>query len=313
MLYNIHTRSWDTEILRALDIPIALLPDVRDSSGVFGTTAPGHFDGVPIPIGGVIGDQQGALFGQACFTPGVVKNTYGTGSFVLMHSGAQPVTASHGLLSTIAWGLHGVLTYALEGSIFSTGSAMQWLRDELQILQSAAESERLAASVPDTHGVYFVPAFTGLGSPHWDMYARGLLIGLTRGTNRAHIVRAALEAMAYQTCDVVNSMVAAAGVPVSVVRVDGGAAVNDLAMQFQSDMLQVPVQRPQVVETTALGAAYLAGLAVGYWESQDQIAANWRLDRTYTPQMSVAHRDRLYRGWQEAVHRSRAWATEASA
>ena len=312
MLYNIHTRSWDTEILRALDIPAALLPDVRDSSGMFGTTAPGHFDGAPIPIGGVIGDQQGALFGQACFTPGAVKNTYGTGSFVLMHSGAQPVTRSHGLLSTIAWGLHGVLTYALEGSIFSTGSAMQWLRDELQILQSAAESERLAASVPDTHGVYFVPAFTGLGSPHWDMYARGLLIGLTRGTRRAHIVRAALEAMAYQTCDVVSSMVAAAGMPVSVVRVDGGAAVNDLAMQFQSDMLQVPVQRPQVVETTALGAAYLAGLAVGYWESQDQIAAHWRLDRTYTPQMSVEHRDRLYRGWQEAVRRSCAWATEAS-
>jgi glycerol kinase len=312
MLYNIHTRRWDTEILRALDIPAALFPDVRDSSGVFGTTAAEHFDGVPIPIGGVIGDQQGALFGQACFTPGAVKNTYGTGSFVLMHSGAQPVTASHGLLSTIAWGLDGVLTYALEGSIFSTGSAMQWLRDELQILRSAAESERLAASVPDTHGVYFVPAFTGLGAPHWDMYARGLLIGLTRGTSRAHIVRAALEAMAYQTCDVVNSMVAAAGVPVSVVRVDGGAAVNALAMQFQSDMLQAPVQRPQVVETTALGAAYLAGLAVGYWESQDQIAANWRLDRTYTPQMSVAHRDRLYRGWQEAVRRSRAWATEAA-
>jgi len=312
MLYNIHTRSWDTEILRALDIPAVLLPEVRDSSGVFGTTAPGYFDGVLIPIGGVIGDQQGALFGQACFTPGTVKNTYGTGSFVLMHSGTQPVTASYGILSTIAWGLHGVLTYALEGSIFSTGSAMQWLRDELQILQSTAESERLAASVPDTQGVYFVPAFTGLGSPHWDMYARGLLIGLTRGTSRAHIVRAALEAMAYQTCDVVNRMVAAGGVPVSVVRVDGGAAVNNLAMQFQSDMLQVPVQRPQVVETTALGAAYLAGLAVGYWESQDQIVANWCLDCTYTPQMSVEQRDRLYRGWQEAVRRSRAWATEAA-
>jgi glycerol kinase len=312
MLYNIHTRNWDPEILRALDIPAAILPDVRDSSGVFGTTAPEYFDGAHIPIGSVIGDQQGALFGQACFTPGAVKNTYGTGSFVLMHSGAQPVAASHGLLSTIAWGLHGVLTYALEGSIFSTGSAMQWLRDELQILQNTAESERLAAGVPDTHGVYFVPAFTGLGSPHWDMYARGLLIGLTRGTRRAHIVRAALEAMAYQTCDVVNSMVAAAGVPVSVVRVDGGAAVNDLAMQFQSDMLQVPVQRPLVVETTALGAASLAGLAVGYWESQDQLAANWRLDRTYTPQMSVEHRNHLYRGWQEAVRRSRAWAIEAS-
>jgi glycerol kinase len=220
--------------------------------------------------------------------------------------------ASHGLLSTIAWGLHGVLTYALEGSIFSTGSAIQWLRDELQILQNAEESERLAASVPDTHGVYFVPAFTGLGAPHWDMYARGLLIGLTRGTRREHIVRAALEAMAYQTCDVINNMVAAAGVPAVVVRVDGGAAANDLAMQFQSDMLQALVQRPQVVETTALGAAYLAGLAVGYWESQDQITANWRLNRTYTPQMSVEHRDHLYRGWQEAVRRSRAWGTEAA-
>src|SRR5262252_4300982 len=312
MLYNIHTCSWDTEILRALHIPASLLPDVRDSSGVFGTTAPGYFDEVPIPIGSVIGDQQGALFGQACFTPGAVKNTYGTGSFVLMHSGAQPVIAPQGLLSTIAWGLQGVLSYALEGSIFSTGSAMQWLRDELQILQSAAESEKLAASVPDTHGVYFVPAFTGLGAPHWDMYARGLLIGLTRSTRRAHIVRAALEAMAYQTCDVINRMIAVAGVPVSVVRVDGGAAVNNFAMQFQSDMLQVPVQRPQIVETTALGAAYLAGLAVGYWESQDQLVANWCLDRTYTPQISVDRRDRLYRGWQEAVRRSRAWATEAA-
>jgi glycerol kinase len=312
MLYNIHTCCWDTEILRALDIPAAILPEVRDSSGVLGTTAAEHFDGVQIPIGGVIGDQQGALFGQACFTPGAVKNTYGTGSFVLMHSGAQPVTVSHGLLSTIAWGLHGTPTYALEGSIFSTGSAIQWLRDELQILQHAAESETLAASVPDTHGVYFVPAFTGLGAPYWDMYARGLVIGLTRGTRRAHIVRAALEAMAYQTCDVINSMIDAAGVSVSVVRVDGGAAVNDLAMQFQSDLLQVQVQRPQIVETTALGAAYLAGLAVGYWESQDQIAANWRLERAYTPQMSVDRRDHLYRGWQEAVRRSRAWATETA-
>src|SRR5882672_1953197 len=310
MLYNIHTCSWDTEILRALYIPASLLPEVRDSSGVFGTTAAEHFDGVRLAIGGVIGDQQGALFGQACFTPGAVKNTYGTGSFVLMHSGARPVTAAPDLLCTIAWGLHGCPTYALEGSIFSTGSAIQWLRDELQIIRSAAESEALASSVPDTHGVYFVPAFTGLGAPYWDMYARGLLIGLTRSTSRAHIVRAALEAMAYQTCDVINRMIAAAGVPVSVVRVDGGAAVNDFAMQFQSDMLQAPVQRPQVVETTALGAAYLAGLAVGYWESQDQIAAHWRLDRTYTPQMSTDHRDRLYRGWQEAVRRSRAWATE---
>jgi len=312
MLYNIHTCSWDTDVLHALDIPASLLPEVRDSSGVFGTTAAEHFNGVSIPISGVIGDQQGALFGQACFTPGAVKNTYGTGSFVLMHSGAQPVAATHGLLSTIAWGLNGRLTYALEGSIFATGSAMQWLRDELQLIRHAVESEALAASVPDTQGVYLVPAFTGLGAPYWDMYARGLLIGLTRGTNRAHIVRAGLEAMAYQTCDVIHSMVAAAGVPVTAVRVDGGAAANDFAMQFQSDMLQVPVQRPQVVETTALGAAYLAGLAVGYWDSQDQIAANWCLDRTYTPQMSVERRDRLYRGWQEAVRRCRGWVTEGT-
>jgi glycerol kinase len=310
MLYNIHTCSWDTEILRALDIPASLLPEVRDSSGVFGITAAEHFDGVRLAIGGVIGDQQGALFGQACFTPGSVKNTYGTGSFVLMHSGARPMTAAPGLLCTIAWGLNGCPTYALEGSIFSTGSAVQWLRDELQIIRSAAESEALASSVPDTQGVYFVPAFTGLGAPYWDMYARGMLIGLTRSTSRAHIVRAALEAMAYQTCDVINRMIAVAGVPVSVLRVDGGGAVNNFAMQFQSDMLQVPVQRPQVVETTALGAAYMAGLAVGYWENQDQLAANWHLERTYTPQMSVDRRDRLYRGWQEAARRSRGWATE---
>jgi len=229
-----------------------------------------------------------------------------------MHSGDRPVSATHGLLSTIAWGLNGHLTYALEGSIFSTGSAMQWLRDELHMIRDAAESEALAATVPDTQGVYLVPAFTGLGAPYWDMYARGLLIGLTRGTNRAHIVRAALEAMAYQTCDVLDSMVAASGVSVSVVRVDGGAAANNLAMQFQSDMLQVPVQRPQVVETAALGAAYLAGLAVGYWESQDQIAANWCLDRTYTPKMPMERRDRLYRGWQEAVRRSRDWVTQVA-
>ncbi|MGE3540020.1 MAG: glycerol kinase GlpK [Candidatus Tectimicrobiota bacterium] len=308
MLYNIHTRQWDEEILRALDIPSALLPEVRDSSGDFGCTAPGMFEGTAIPIGGVIGDQQGALFGQACFLPGMVKNTYGTGSFVLMHSGSQPPSLSPGLLSTIAWGIEGKLTYALEGSIFSTGSTIQWLRDALQLLHSSAESAALAMSVPDTNGVYFVPAFTGLGSPHWDMYARGLLIGLSRGTTRAHIVRAGLEAMAYQTCDVLHSMMDATTVPVSLVRVDGAAAANDFAMQFQSDMLQVPVQRPQTLETTALGAAYLAGLAVGYWENLDHIAARWCLERTYTPQFSAARRQQAYTAWQEAVRRSRGWA-----
>ena len=305
MLYNIHRRCWDTDILRELDIPVALLPEVRDCSGDFGSTAAHHFGGTALRIGGVIGDQQGALFGQACFRPGAIKNTYGTGSFVLMHTGERPIGPSHGLLTTIAWGLEGQITYALEGSIFATGAAIQWLRDELQLIRTAAESEALAASVPDTQGVYFVPAFTGLGAPHWDMYARGTLVGITQGTTRAHIVRAALEAMAYQTRDVIERMREAAQVEVSMLRVDGGAAANNLAMQFQSDILQIPVQRPQVVETTALGAAYLAGLAVGYWEDLEQIAANWCLERTYTPQLSVECCEQRYRGWQEAVHRAR--------
>jgi glycerol kinase len=307
MLYNITTCSWDTEILRALDIPAALLPEVRDSSGVFGTTAPQHFDGTSVPLGGVIGDQQGALYGQACFSPGAVKNTYGTGSFVLMQVGTQPIVAPPGLLTTVAWRLGGQVTYALEGSIFATGAAIQWLRDELQLIQHVAESETLAYSVSDTNGVYFVPAFAGLGSPHWDMYARGLLVGLTRGTSRAHIIRAALEAMAYQTRDVVDAMVAAAGLSIPLVRVDGGAAVNNFVLQFQSDMLQLPIQRPHVVQTTALGAAYLAGLAVGYWDDQQQLATNWRLDREYTPSMPAAQCDERYRGWQEAVRRARNW------
>ncbi len=309
MLYNIHRGCWDQELLKVFDIPAALLPEVRDSSGDFGATLPAHFEGTSIPIGGVIGDQQGALFGQACFQTGMVKNTYGTGSFVLMNTGIQAVSATPGLLTTIAWRLNGQTTYALEGSIFATGSTIQWLRDELQIIDSAAESETLAATVSDTDGVYLVPAFTGLGAPHWDMYARGMLIGITRGTHRAHIVRAALEAMAYQTRDVIDTMVAA-GTTVSMVRIDGGAAVNDLAMQFQSDLLQVPVQRPAVVETTALGAAYLAGLAVGYWEDQQQLATHWHLERAYLPQMPAEQSDRLYRRWQEAVERTRGWAME---
>ncbi len=310
MLYNIYERCWDTDILHELDIPPSLLPDVRDSSGDFGTTTAALFAGTAIPIGGVIGDQQGALFGQACFQPGMVKNTYGTGSFVLMHIGTQPLGPEHGLLTTIAWGLHGELTYALEGSIFVTGATMQWLRDELQLIDSADESEALAASVPDTGGVYLVPAFTGLGAPHWDMYARGTLVGLTRGTTRAHIVRAALEAMAYQTRDVIERMVEVGHVPLPNLRVDGGAAVNNLAMQFQSDILQVPVQRPQVVETTALGAAYLAGLAVGYWEDIEHIATHWTLEREYTPQIPAERCDHLYHGWQEAVRRARDWAVD---
>ena len=309
MLYNIHTCEWDDDILCALDIPASLLPEVRDSSGDYGATAAACFEGTEVPIGGVIGDQQGALFGQACFAPGMVKNTYGTGSFVLMHNDDRPGPDHEGLLTTIAWRLAGRTSYALEGSVFMTGATMQWLRDELQIIDSAAESETLAASVPHTGGVYLVPAFTGLGAPHWDMYARGLLVGLTRGTKKAHIVRAALEAMAYQTRDVIDRMAAAAGVNVSTLRVDGGAAVNDLAMQFQSDILNLPVQRPRMVETTAWGAACLAGLAVGYWRDQDELAACWHAEREFTPCMPAARCEELYGGWQEAVRRAGGWTT----
>ncbi len=312
MLFNIHTCEWDEEILRALNIPPSLLPEVRDSSGVFGATAADLFDNTPIPIGSVIGDQQGALFGQACVRPGMVKNTYGTGSFVLMHTGTAPIGPVDGLLTTIAWRLGGQISYALEGSIFVTGATMQWLRDELGLIQTAAESEALAASVPDTDGVYLVPAFTGLGAPHWDMYARGALVGLTRGANRAHIVRAALEAMAYQTRDVIDCMTEAAGVPVPLMRVDGGAAVNNVARQFQSDILQIPVQRPREVETTALGAAYLAGLAVGYGSDVTEIEANWHLGHEYAPEMSAERCDQLYQGWCEAVRRAGGWSSTST-
>lgn len=312
MLYNIHQRCWDQELLRAFDIPAALLPQVHDSSHQFGVTDPALFAGATIPIGGIIGDQQGALFGQACFQPGMVKNTYGTGSFVLMNTGSRPVVTTQGLLTTIAWGLNGEITYALEGSIFATGSTIQWLRDELHLIEDAAESETLAATVSDTDGVFLVPAFTGLGAPHWDMYARGMLIGITHGTQRAHIVRAALEAMAYQTRDVVETMATASGIDLAMLRVDGGAAVNDLAMQFQSDMLQLPVQRAQVIETTALGAAYLAGLAVGYWDNQQQIAEHWAIGKSYLPHMSVQRCNLLYQGWQEAVKRTGGWASATS-
>lgn len=312
MLYNIHTCEWDDDILRALDIPASLLPEVRDSSGDFGAAAAACFGAAVVPIGGVIGDQQAALFGQACFVPGMVKNTYGTGSFVLMHNGNSPGPVREGLLTTIAWRLGGRASYALEGSIFMTGAMMQWLRDGLQIIDSTAESEALAASVPDSGGVYLVPAFTGLGAPHWDMYARGLLVGLTHGTKKAHVVRAALEAMAYQTRDVIDRMAVAADASVPTLRVDGGAAANDLAMQFQSDVLQIPVQRPRMVETTAWGAACLAGLAVGYWQDQDELTACWHTERDFTPRMPVARCEELYSGWQEAVRRARGWTAALS-
>ena len=274
MLFNIHTLQWDDEILKILDIPNSILPKVLPSSDIFGYTLPFHF-GSPIPIAGVAGDQQAALFGQACFTPGSAKNTYGTGCFLLMNTGEQPVLSKNGLLTTIAWGLGDKVTYALEGSVFVAGAAIQWLRDELELIQTAQETEALALSVPDTCGVYLVPAFVGLGAPHWDAYARGMLTGLTRGANRRHIVRAALESMAYQTYDVLHAMEEDAKIPLAELRADGGAAANSFLLQFQADITGVPVLRPTILETTALGACYLAGLAVGYWKDLSEIRRNW--------------------------------------
>ncbi|RMF88468.1 MAG: glycerol kinase [Nitrospinota bacterium] len=310
MLYNIYQLDWDEELLRLMQIPSPLLPEVRPSSGVYGTTAPQVFDGVEIPISGVAGDQQAALFGQACFTPGSTKNTYGTGCFVLMNTGTQGIASPSGLVTTLAWGIGDEVSYALEGSIFIAGAAIQWLRDELQILPHAAESEALARAIPDTQGVYFVPAFVGLGAPHWDMYARGALLGLTRGTNRRHIVRAALEAIAYQTRDVLECMQQDAHIPVQELRVDGGATTNDFLLQFQADILNVPVLRTAVAETTAQGAAFLAGLGVGYWKDQEEIAQLWQEERRFLPQMDDRERERLYQGWQKAVERAKAWAGE---
>ena len=320
MLFNIHTGAWDDELLAMLCIPRAMLPDVLPSSGLFGETDATLF-GQPVPITGVAGDQQAATFGQACYLPGMAKNTYGTGCFMLMNTGPEAKESKNGLLTTVAWGLpsaegrlpfsalstqHSALTYALEGSIFVTGAAVQWLRDGLKIIGSAAETAALAASVPDTGGIYLVPAFAGLGAPYWDPYARGAIVGLTRGSGRAEIVRATLEAVAYQTRDVLDLMQRESGIAVTQLRVDGGMVRNDFLMQFQADMLGVPVQRPQVTETTALGAAYLAGLAVGYWRDQDEIAANWAIDRTYEPRMRDDEREQLYAGWQAAVRKARA-------
>ncbi|GAB4518057.1 MAG: glycerol kinase GlpK [Anaerolineae bacterium] len=307
MIFNIHTLDWDDELLEALRIPRAILPEVRPSSGIYGMCDPDLL-GAPVPIAGVAGDQQAATFGQACFKPGMAKNTYGTGCFLLLNTGDKAVPSQQGLLTTIAWGIDGRITYALEGSIFIAGAAVQWLRDGLGIIASAAETESLAASVADTGGVYFVPAFVGLGAPYWDAYARGIIVGLTRGTTRAHLVRATLEAICYQTRDVVEAMAADAGVPLQTLRVDGGAVANNVLCQMQADLLGVPVQRPVVTETTALGAAYLAGLAVGVWSDQEQIAQQWRIDREFNPGMAPAERDRLYQGWKRAIERARGWA-----
>ncbi len=303
MLFNIHSLEWDTEILDLLDIPVSILPKVMPSSGVLGETLPFHF-GTPIPIAGVAGDQQAALFGQACFTPGSAKNTYGTGCFLLMHTGDKPVTSHRGLLTTIAWGLNGKVSYALEGSVFVAGAAIQWLRDELRLISSAPETEDMALSVADTCGVYLVPAFVGLGAPYWDPYARGTLTGLTRGANRCHIARAALESMAYQTFDVLRAMEEDAGIPLAELRVDGGAANNNFLLQFQADITGVPVLRPKTLETTALGAAYLAGLAVGYWKDRSEIRRNWGVSHAYSPKMSKEEAGEKLEGWQKAIRQT---------
>ncbi len=309
MLFNINTLEWDDEILGLLDIPKCMLPQARPSSCVYGETAPGLL-GAPIPIGGAAGDQQAALFGQTCFAPGEAKNTYGTGCFLLMNTGERPVFSQNGLVTTIAWGLDGKVTYALEGSIFVAGAAIQWLRDELRLIDSAPDSEYMAGKVPDTNGCYVVPAFTGLGAPHWDQYARGTVVGLTRGVNKYHIIRATLESLAYQTNDVLKAMEADSGIHLSALKVDGGASANDLLMQIQADVIQAPVHRPVCVETTAMGAAYLAGLAVGYWNGKEDVRRNWAIDRIFTPAIPAQQRDKMVRGWDRAVKCSRSWARE---
>lgn len=310
MLYNIKELKWDDEILEILDIPKSMLPDVKPSSYVYGHTDEGMLSGAQIPIAGCAGDQQAALFGQTCFEEGSAKNTYGTGCFMLMNTGENIVESKHGLLTTIAWGVDGKVEYALEGSIFIGGASIQWLRDELRVLYDAKQSEFYANSVKDTNGVYVVPAFAGLGAPYWDMYARGAIMGLTRGANRAHLVRATLESIAYQVKDVLNAMQEDSGLKLKDLRVDGGASSNNFLMQFQSDILDVNIDRPKVVETTALGAAYLAGLAVEFYNNKDEIKKSWIIDREFIPNMSDDKRNLLYKGWKKAVSRSLLWAKE---
>ena len=310
MLYNIKELKWDDEILEILDIPKSMLPDVKPSSYVYGHTDEGMLSGAQIPIAGCAGDQQAALFGQTCFEEGSAKNTYGTGCFMLMNTGENIVESKHGLLTTIAWGVDGKVEYALEGSIFIGGASIQWLRDELRVLYDAKQSEFYANSVKDTNGVYVVPAFAGLGAPYWDMYARGAIMGLTRGANRAHLVRATLESIAYQLKDVLNAKQEDSGLKLKDLRVDGGASSNNFLMQFQSDILDVNIDRPKVVETTALGAAYLAGLAVEFYNNKDEIKKSWIIDREFIPNMSDDKRNLLYKGWKKAVSRSLLWAKE---
>lgn len=307
MLYNIDSLAWDADLLGELNIPSTILPSVQPSSGIFGYTGGNFFAGQAIPIAGVAGDQHAALFGQACFEPGMAKNTYGTGSFILINTGSERVHSEHGLLSIIAWDLGEGVTYGLEGSVFSTGATVQWLRDGLQFIDESADIEALAASVEDNGGIFLVPAFTGLGAPHWDMYARGTITGITRGTTRAHIARAALESTAYQTRDALDAMKSDTGLDMPLLRVDGGGTANNLMMQFQSDILGIDIERHAVAETTALGAAYLAGLATGFWEHTDEISVNWESDRRFVPTMEASQRERLYSDWQRAVRRSKNW------
>ena len=309
LLFNIRELRWDEEILAELGIPRSMLPEVRPSSCIYGETDPSFFGG-PIPIAGAAGDQQAALFGQTCFTPGEAKNTYGTGCFLLMNTGERPVFSSHGLVTTIAWGLDGKVNFALEGSICVAGAAIQWLRDELRLIDSAEDSEYIARKVGDTNGCYVVPAFTGLGAPHWDQYARGTIVGITRGVNKYHIIRATLESLAYQTHDVLKAMRADSGIALASLKVDGGASANNFLMQTQADMIGAPVERPQCVETTAMGAAYLAGLAVGYWKNKEEVLKNWAIDRIFEPSIDRELRERKLSGWNRAVKYSYGWAKE---
>lgn len=307
MLFNIKDLKWDDEILEALNIPRSMMPEVKDSSCIYGYTDEHTYGGARIPIAGIAGDQQAALFGQNCFKPGMVKNTYGTGCFVLMNTGQEMIRSKNGLLTTIAWGIDGKVSYALEGSVFIAGAAIQWLRDELRLVYDSPQSEYYANKIEDTDGVVVVPAFTGLGAPYWDMYARGGIFGLTRGTKREHLVRATLESLAYQSKDVIEDMQEDAKIPLAYLRVDGGASANNFLMQFQADMLNTEVHRPRTLETTSLGAAYLAGLAVGYWKDLDEISEDFSIDRTFKPQMSQEKRDKNYKYWKKAIERSMDW------
>ena len=313
LMYNIHDLRWDAELLEILAVPEEVLPEVKPSAHVYGHTDPAAFFGAEVAVAGIAGDQQAALFGQACYGEGLAKNTYGTGSFILLNTGREAVISNENLLTTVAWGINDEpVEYALEGAIFITGAAVQWLRDGLQIIEAAGETEALAQSVASNGGVYFVPALVGLGAPHWDAYARGTILGLTRGTTRAHIARATLESICYQTRDVVEAMQGASGVRLREIRADGGAVSNSFLMQFQADILDVPVEVPLITETTALGAAYLAGLAVGFWESRDELAARWKMKKLYEPRIHREERERLHKRWLRAVERAKDWAREES-